>query len=191
MRKEIFWDLELASHELMARDYELILCPMLICWTGRLMSFKRFSEIRSESPENWLVKRTKLYNHFLALSWSLNNVVNPRPIHAPWICAFTLNIRCESFRRIRALFITTYEIGMLITNITIAGSRVPIFKIESRINSSLFAWRAQLLVLHHEVVLPAKSFSMLSLRHLDAYRTIEQCSTGLEQRYSFCKFSNQ
>ena len=164
---------------------------MLICGTGCLMSFKRFSEIRSESPEYRLVKRAKLYNHFLAMLWSLNIFVYPRLILAPWICAFTLNIRSESFRGIGAHFITTYEIGMLITNITIAGSKVLIFKIESRINSSLFAWRAQLLILHHEVVLPTKSFSVLSLWYLDAIRAIEQCCIRLELRYSFCKFSNQ
>ena len=67
MRKEIFWDLQFVSHELPALQYELILCPMLICGTGCLLTLKRFSEIRPESPEYGLVKLAKLYNYFLAL----------------------------------------------------------------------------------------------------------------------------
>ena len=190
MRKEIFWDLQLVSHELLALYYELILCPMLICGTGCLFSFKRFSEIRPESPENGLIKRAKLYNYFLALLGSLNNVINNRAIQAPWICAFTLQIRCQNFRGIGVLLITTYEIGMLIINITRAGSNLLIFKIKSLNNSSLLAWRALLLILHHEVVLPAKCFRVLSLWQLEAYRAIEKCYRRLELRYSFCKFSN-
>ena len=79
---------------------------------------------------------------------------------------------------------------MLIINITRAGSNLLIFKIKALNNSSLFALRAQLLILHHKVILPAKSFSVISLWHLEAYRAIEQCCIGLELRYSFRKFPN-
>ena len=56
MREEVIWDLQFASHELVALGYELILSPMLVRGTYGLMSFKRFSEIRSESPEYGLVE---------------------------------------------------------------------------------------------------------------------------------------
>ena len=67
----------------MALDYELILCPMLVCGTDCLMSFERFSEIRSESSKYRLVKGAKLYNHFLAFLRSLNNVANLGIIQVP------------------------------------------------------------------------------------------------------------
>ena len=163
---------------------------MLVCGAWCLMSLKRFSKVRPESSKYGLVKWTKLYNHFLALLWSLNNVVNLRAIQAPWICAFTLNFRCWYFWGFRVLLIGVLWIIIILTDITIAGSNVLNFKIKSLINSCLFAWRAQLFILNHEVVLPTNGLCMQSLWHFEAYRAIERWCLGLVLRYFFCKFSN-
>ena len=164
---------------------------MLVCATGCLMSFKRFSEIRPESSEHGLVKRAKLNNHFLAYLWSLDNVFSPELIQVPWICAFTLSIRCESFPRFLVLLFRTLDFSILVINITLAGSKGLNFKTKSLINSNLFGLRAQLLILHHEVVLHANVFSMLSLWHLEAYLAIEKWAIGLELWYSLRKFPDQ